>query len=73
MNARLAARKKTREKRKDQVLHVIELKLDKSHFNKEQEQFLFRLFLEGKFVAQTEIGPEEEAAFKEQLEERDIL
>ena len=42
-------RKKTLEKRKTQILHVIELKFDKSHLNNEQKKFLNRLFLEAKW------------------------
>jgi putative transposase len=49
MNARLKARRATQLKRKDQVLKVFELKLDKSHLNQAQEEFLDRLFLEAKW------------------------
>jgi len=59
MNARLVARRATQIKRKDQVLKVFELKLDNSHLNKAQEQFLDRLFLEAKWFFNHCIGHED--------------
>ena len=49
MDARLVARKATIQKHKDMVCRVFELKFDKSHLNKEQEEFLRQLFLETKW------------------------
>ena len=56
MTARLIARKKTLEKRKGQVLHIFELKFDKSHMNNKQKKFLNRLFLETKWFYNYCIG-----------------
>ena len=46
---RSLARKATKERHKDMVCRVFELKFDKSHMNKEQKEFLSLLFLEAKW------------------------
>jgi len=56
MDRRLITRRATRQKRKDQVLKVFELKLDKEHLNKEQKEFLNKLFLEAKWFFNYCIG-----------------
>jgi transposase len=56
MNRRLITRRATQLKRKDQVLKVFELKFDKSHLNKAQEEFLNNLFLEAKWFFNYCIG-----------------
>ncbi|RUM56949.1 MAG: transposase, partial [Persephonella sp.] len=42
--------KKTKEKRKNQVVKVYQLKISYSNLNKEQKQWLERVFLEAKWL-----------------------
>ena len=49
MDMRLKHRKETQAKRKTQLCRVYSLKLDRSHLNLEQKEFLRKLFLEAKW------------------------
>jgi transposase len=64
---------KTKEKRKTQICKVYTIKFDKSHLSKEKLNWLYRLFLEAKWIYNSQLSSDDIFSYSDKIKEVEIL